>query len=258
MIDLRYVKEMTIDAFYFNEINQTISAAIQLAGEIGYHEEWVSDKGGLVKFEFNGVMVSVRMDSSSELIYRDWTRAMSGYIEKSVGPYPTPTLTDEEKESDARIEAENEQRRQQRQAEYRAQVDAKRKAIEAKLSDAPPLEFTDKSFWDESVKSIENADYFEPGTLGKDYMLAIVDYAEKWGRLMQARIDAGEALEAVADETSHEADIDGITGNMYSGAVMMLSRSWKHGEELRRWHNKQWGVENSDGDVNPAVITVKV
>ncbi len=254
---MQCIKEMTIDSFAFGEIKATIQAAIVFAGEIGYHENWVANKGGLVKFEFNGVMVAVRMDSDPELVYRDWNRAMSGYIDKNVGPYPNPVLTDKEKESDARIESEYERKRQERQAEYEAQAKAKRKATEAKLAMTPQLEFADKSYWDESVKSIENADYSKPGSFGKDYMLAIVDYAEKWGRLMQARIEAGEALEDIANETSNEADIDGITGNMYGGAVMMLAGSWKYGERLRKWHNKQFGApENAAGVVNPAVLTI--
>ena len=100
-----------------------------------------------VKFEFNGVTVSVRMDSDPELIYRDWSRGLSGYIDKNVGPYPNPVLTDEEKENDARIEAENEQRRQQRQSEYQAQAGARRTATEAKLADAPEMEIADEAAW---------------------------------------------------------------------------------------------------------------
>lgn len=259
MIDSRYIKEVTIDAFAFQEINQTISVAIELAGELGYHEEWSSKKGALVKFEFDGVSIAVRMDSDPALISRDYFRAMSGYIDQNVDPYPTPVLSGEEVEKDARIEAANEHNRQVRDAERQVKADEHRKATEAKLADASPLEFTNKSFWDESVESIENADYSKIGNFGKEYMLAIVDYAEKWGRLMQASIDNGAVLEDIADETSQEADVDGITGNMYGGAVMMLAGSWKYGEELRRWHNKKWGAsEDASGVVNPAVFNVRV
>jgi len=45
---------------------------------------------------------------------------------------------------------------------------------------------------------------------------------------------------------------------MYGCAVSMLSQCWKYGEELRRWHNKEWGHEDTDGIVNPAVLTINV
>ena len=249
---MQCIKEMTIDSFAFGEIKATIQAAIVFAGEIGYHEEWASNKGGLVKFEFNDVTVSVRMDSDPELIYRDWSRAMSGYIGKNVGPYPNPVLTDEEKENDARIKAKNEQRRRQRWAEYDAQVTAKRIATEAKLADAPEMEVSDEATW--QTWKDKNQDSYGGG---------IIAYAERWARLMQAELAAGKKLENVAKTTSREADTDGITGFMYGAAVQTLATSWKYGEELRRWHNldTQLGDEGekaneSGGVLNPALLNI--
>lgn len=248
MSGLEFVQEMTIDSSCgCYEINAMIAAAIGYAGQIGHHEEWVKQKGGLVKFEFNGVTVSVRMDSDPELIYRDWSRGLSGYIDKNVGPYPNPVLTDEEKENDARIEAENEQCRQQRQSEYQAQADAKRNATEAKLADAPEMEIADEAAW-QSWKD-NNQDGYGGG---------VIAYAERWARLMQVEINAGKKLKDIADTTSHEADIDGIAGFMYGAAVHTLATSWKHGDQLRKWHNKQYGVsEDTEGTVNPAILTVR-
>lgn len=202
--------------------------------------------GVSLTFEFNGVTVTVREDSDPELIYRDWSRALSGMIDKNVGPYPNPVLTDEEKENDARVEAENEQRRQQRQAEYQAAADVKRNATEARLTDAPAMEIADQAIW-EDYKS-KNQDGYGGG---------IIAYAERWARLMQVEINAGKKLENVAEATSHEADTDGITGFMYGAAVHTLASCWKHGDQLRKWHNKQYGVsEDTEGTVNPAIITV--
>lgn len=106
MLYIARVMEMTIEVV-FGEISETIREAIELAGYYDERGEWASVKGALIKFKFNGVMVAVRADSDPKLIYRDWRRAMKGYIDNdNVGPYPNPALTDEEKESDARIEAE--------------------------------------------------------------------------------------------------------------------------------------------------------
>lgn len=79
-----------------SDINDTISEAIALSAE----------KNRLIRFEFNGVIVNVNSDSKLELIYRDYSRAVRGYIDKNVGPNPNPILTDEQKESDARLSAQ--------------------------------------------------------------------------------------------------------------------------------------------------------
>ena len=58
-------------------------------------------------------------------------------------------------------------------------------------------------------------------------------------------------------------DDDGITVYMYGCAVSVLAKAWKHGEALRRWHNKetQIGTEGdraneSGGVLNPALLTI--
>ena len=238
------MKAVTFDATPGSHITDCIREAISFSKLNGWHDH--GENGTLVSFEFNDVTVSVKSNSDPELIYRDWLRGLSGYIDKNVGPYPNPVLTDEEKENDARIEAENEQRRQQRQSEYQAQADAKRNATEVKLADAPEMEIADEAAW-QSWKD-NNQDGYDGG---------VIAYAERWARLMQVEISAGKKLEDVADATSHEADIDGITGFMYGAAVHTLASCWKHGDQLRKWHNKQYGKsEDTEGTVNPAVLTV--
>jgi hypothetical protein len=88
-------------------------------------------------------------------------------------------------------------------------------------------------------------------------------YAEQWAELMEERMARGQTLEQCADDTSHEADTDGITGFMYGMAVSILSKAWVHGEQLRHWHNlrTQIGSEgeeaNAKGSVlNPALLRV--
>jgi hypothetical protein len=54
---------------------------------------------------------------------------------------------------------------------------------------------------------------------------------------MEKKLAMGEKLEDIVDATSHEADVEGITGFMYSQAILILSQVWEHGEQLRRWHN---------------------
>ncbi len=87
------------------------------------------------------------------------------------------------------------------------------------------------------------------------YGSAVIRYAERWANLMEAKIADGAKLEEIADHASHEADTEGITGFMYGCAVNILAHVWERGDQLRRWHNREYGYDG-DGTVNPAVLTV--
>lgn len=235
-------KKGVFDVMAGSNITDTIAEAIALSAK----------KKRTIKFEFNGVTVSVRSDSNPELIYRDWSRSLSGYIGKSVGPNPNPVLTDKEKASDARIEDKNERKRQKRQAEYEAKAKTHREAVEAKLVNAPGIELANAEGWQKFKDN--NSD---------GYGGAVVTYSERWARLMQVEMANGKNLGDVADATSQEADLEGITGFMYGCAVSTLSQCWKHGEQLRRWHNIKIQLGNegekaneSGGVLNPALLSV--
>ncbi|UXQ89066.1 hypothetical protein Thu_223 [Bacillus phage Thurquoise] len=87
------------------------------------------------------------------------------------------------------------------------------------------------------------------------YGSGIFRYVEKWANLMEAEINKGAKVKDIAQKLSHDADTEGITGFMYGAAVSILSQCWVHGEELKKWHNKEYDYEG-DGVVNPALITV--
>ena len=94
-------------------------------------------------------------------------------------------------------------------------------------------------------------------TINNDpYGSGVVRYAERWANMMEQEMESGKLLIEIADATSHRADTEGITGYMYGCAVSILSQVWEHGEELRKWHNKEYGYEGN-GTVNPAIITIK-
>lgn len=205
------------------------------------------------KQELNGVTVLVNGNSNAELIFRDQQRAQSGYIENEVGPNPKAELTATDKASDTRIEEKNESRRQKSQAKYEAKAKVKQETVEAKLVSAPDIELANADGW-QKFKTV-NSD---------GYGGAVVTYSERWARLMQVEMANGKNLKDVADATSHEADLEGITGFMYGCAVSTLSQCWKHGEQLRRWHNDvktQLGNEGekaneSGGVLNPALLSI--
>lgn len=91
------------------------------------------------------------------------------------------------------------------------------------------------------------------------YGRACFTYAEQWAEMLESKIeeigDTRKAITENAEELIHKADTEGITGFMYGCAVSILSQCWEYGEELRKWHNKEYNYEG-DGVVNPAILTV--
>lgn len=87
------------------------------------------------------------------------------------------------------------------------------------------------------------------------YSNAVVTFGERWAKLMEDEIANGKKVSDIAQSTSNEADIEGISGFMYGCAVSALTHFWVHGEALRKWHNKEYDYAG-DGVVDPAVLTI--
>ena len=95
------------------------------------------------------------------------------------------------------------------------------------------------------------------------YSKAVVTYAEDWAAIMEKKLKKrGVKVKDIAEASGHEADTQGITGFMYGCAVSALAQFWVHGEELRRWHNREYldeekaaKADKSGGVVNPAILT---
>ena len=233
-----------LDTSIGNEITSTIKSAIANA----------KANGDECAFEFNGVTVVVSGTTDPDLIYRDWSRGMSGYLgdNPTVGPCPKPQLSEAEKESDSKVEAENEERRRIQNQKYEKKQREKELVLQGMLVNAGPMELSDAECWQKCVNANNDG-----------YGSCCVRYAEKWARLMQVRIASGETVAECAEELSHIADDEGITGFMYGASVSMLAKCWKHGEELRRWHNKETQI-GSEGDtandnggvLNPALLSI--
>jgi len=205
-------------------------------------------------FVFNQQPFCVAVDSDPKLLLRDFHRGFLRTGDRpTIGPYPSAVLSEEKLAEDARLQREQKERQAKRQAEYEAKRNKAELLLEGALSVAPELSLADADGWNK---------YREANRGG--YGGACVRFAENWGRLMQARIEQGEALADIADECSTVADgPEGITGFMYGCAVQMLSQCWKHGEELRRWHNLDAQLSDegekaneSGGVLNPAMLRV--
>jgi len=130
----------------------------------------------------------------------------------------------------------------------------------------PPMQFKTpetRQQWDDGLA--KNSD---------PYGNAVYRFASEWATRMEAGMladgvdtafDAAVAkwIKANADAQVSAADDEGITGFMFGCAMSMLSACWKHGEQLRRWHNleTQLGDEGekaneSGGVLNPAILNI--
>lgn len=214
-----------------------ISNCIDKAKEVS------KERNQLVQFEFNGIQVFVDDTTDSDLLQRDLSTA---YLLKwkEIGPETSVEYPDDIKEEIIVATAYQERRQAEQQAKWAEEARIKRETLEAKIKD---IQYDVKDA--ESLKKWEDNNQDEYGG-------AIVSYAKNWGRLMQVEIANGKEVKDIADKTSHEADIEGLTGFMYGAAISVLSTTWVHGEELRKWHNKEYDHEG-DGVVNPAILTIK-
>ena len=190
-----------------------------------------------IKFVFNGALVTVTKENAdANKIFKEWNAAMEANAEKY------------------RLEREAYMKTPEYRAERAKQLKIanRRKRVEEdvlSVDKSTELEFKD----DEAAKNW--AQFVEINS--KDgYSAGVVTYARRWAKYMQYLMKKhNKDLVLIADEASKVADIEGITGFMYGCAVNTLSQLWKYGEELRKWHNKDYGYEG-DGVVNPAILTV--
>lgn len=190
-----------------------------------------------IKFEFNGVTLVVTKETADkDRICKEWKAGMEANAEKYRREREVWLKTPEGQEYLAQ-QKEEETRRKAIEAEV-LQID---KTIEMEFKDEEA-----KRAWDDMVKVNSN----DP------YGMCVVKYARRWAKYMQKFIAEGKTVIEIAEKASHDCDVEGITGFMYGCAVQALSKSWKYGEELRKWHNKDYGYEG-DGVVNPAVLTIE-
>ncbi len=118
------------------------------------------------------------------------------------------------------------------------------------ISEKPPCSFTIKE-----GKEAEFRAYKEKNS-SDFYTSGILVYAERWGGMMERAIGDGFTVAKAAERTGHEADTDSISDYMYECAVKILSDYWKHGEDLRQWHNSGYEYEG-DGVIEPAVFAMQ-
>jgi hypothetical protein len=187
--------------------------------------------GGQVTTDFNGITLVATADSCPATIAHNYSVECNRRHEAYIN-------------SDEYKHRQREAQEKQRQQEL---------LLQGALSVAPEhMTLRDPDGWRQAVEA--NTD---------GYGSAVIRYAERWARLMESRLAGGSTIAESAEEMSHLADNEGITGFMYGCAVSILSRVWIRGEELRQWHNihTQLGTEGekanaSGGVLNPAVLSI--
>ena len=198
----------------------------------------ISKMVGIAKFtnqevtgEFNGVSVTAKPTSSPEVLADWWSKEMD-------------RRSEEYRSSD---EYKN------REREYHEREERRQLMLEGALLSAPAtITLRDEEGWKELSE------------LNKD-CIGIMNYAERWARLMEGRMAHGSTLEECANEASHLADNEGMSGASYGYAVGVLAQCWIHGDQLRRWHNLKYQLGNegdkaneSGGVLNPAILCISM
>jgi hypothetical protein len=202
------------------------------------------EKHTTVEFEFNGITCVVNKNTNLDWLCRDYSNSWTMEW-KQVGPDCQAEYSPEvQAEFEKRTKA-NAEKRAIEDAAYRAQEEKEKIEFEAKVKGIE-IDLSDVEGWNKSREI--NSD---------GYGGAALDYAEGWARLMQIEIAKGKTVAECYDYSQKGLGFLGITGFQFGCAVSVLSQTWKHGEELRKVHNKKHGVsEDKKGTVNPAVLTL--
>ena len=225
-------KETIKMGWMFGTIHEISQKAIIMAKE----------KNSIVNFEFNGVQVFVDADTNQDFVWRD---ILTSWLMdwKTIGPeymeaYDNKLLAEIELAKSAQQERQLKQKK-----EWEEKDEALRLAFKEKVGDAilDVVNENEYQHWKD-----KNAD---------GYGRACFDYAEDWAKLMQIEIAKGKTVAECAGDLEKLISFHGITGFQYGMVINILAKCWKHGEELRVWHNKEYGQEG-EGVVNPAIMTL--
>jgi len=215
-------------------------------------DEWYTT----VKFDFNEIeIVQAPIDSQDEWLHADVNPLVAALVEQ---------YHNRMEDARVRYEAERQAALDARTPEQVAEDERKRQAaIDKENKRKADLAAAIEKYPFAPAEGLEDEYAAAKGKNTDPYGAGVYRYLEGWASLMESKLAEGKAIVDIAKETSHEADLEGISGFMYGAAVSVLSHFWKHGEDLRRWHNldTQLGNEGekaneSGGVLNPAVLNI--
>lgn len=222
------------------------STVAEAAKKVASHQDF---KHPAVEFEFNGIVCLVDKNTDVSFLYRDYANAWTMEW-KTVGPncvkeYDKPTADELNRRNIIKENKAEEQRKEWEKQEKEERLECERRTKGIEIDIIPD-------------KMDEYKQYVEKNS-ADGYSRGVIYYSEAWAKLMQVELSKGRTVKECAEETQKPLGYLGITGFMYGCAVNGLAHFWKHGEELRKWHNKEYGVsEDKEGVVNPALLTISV
>lgn len=193
-----------------------------------------------IRFSANGATVLVTRDiADQEKIMAKWEEEMKAAAERSRLEWEEYKKTPEYRKIRAK-----ELKKQIRQEAIGQDIIAVDKSTKMKFKDKEAAKV-----WRKFV-AVNSKDV---------YSRCVVDFARCLAKYMQHLMKKHKTdISHIAHNAScHVAEIYGTTGFQYGCAVNALSHCWKYGDELRKWHNKEWGNEDAEGVINPAIIQLE-
>jgi len=152
-------------------------------------------------FDFNGVVIEATPESNPKILVRQWNAEM-------------------DRRHKAYIESDT--YKMKREAEMKRELEKQRRFDEL-IALSPEEPSLDHELWDPWIA--KNSD---------PYGNRCFTYGWDWARLMEGQMGQGvELSKEMAEDMSHLADVDGITGFMFGCAKSILAQCWKHGETLK-------------------------
>jgi len=164
---------------------------------------------------FGATDVIVRPDSDIKRIRDELSRTANYCIFGAIGPYPVPELSEGEHQEDERIKS------------IRAEHGRKAAAMELRtltrktINQSPPIRLHDAERW-QSNRNL--------------YDHKVLDFVERWARLMQVYLDLGLSVADIARQTCNDANFDELTlARRVRSSLEILVASWEYGEKLDEW-----------------------
>ena len=197
-----------------------------------------------VDFEFNEIVCIVNKKTNLDWLIRDYHNAwIMGW--KIVGPYCKEKYSPEIQSELERRGKELEEKNRVHEIE-RANKELKERTEFEKRVYGISLELSDTEGWLKARRV--NSD---------GYGGAALDFAEGFAKLMQIDISKGKTVAQAYNDNQYQLGFLGITGFQFGAAISTLVHTWKYGEELRKAHNKEFGLgDNAKGTANPALFSV--
>jgi hypothetical protein len=210
-------------------------------------------KKQFITFDFNSLNVTIKQDSDSNLLLRDFFRALNGHITKNIGPYPIVDLDPEIIINEQSVNETKAKKQIIQSARAKILLVTKKAALFEELSPYPMSR--DEEQW-QAIYKVNSQDC---------YSFACVEYAELWARSLEKALAEGKTIPEVKDELERKVDecFGGITGYMHGRVVQILAKCWKYGDELRKIHNLETQIVNegekaneSGGVLNSALLCI--